>query len=396
MAAADRVRALIDAPELLAAAVPGDLRTAERLRATWPAELVAAATGQAELRERARAKFARAGQMLFTRAGLEQATADAVARHRAARFAGVTGLVLDLCCGIGGDTAAIASAAPGADVVGIDRDETHALLARHNAGVHDAPARTVVADVRDVRVEPATAVFVDPARRSAGGAGPDRRGGYLPPLDWCLALPVDRVCVKAAPGLDRAGVPDRWEVEFVAHGRDLKEAVLWSPAWSPAWASGGACATVLLGDPAGDGVSAHTLHADPSTPPAPVRPPGAHLLDPSPAVTRAGAVADLAAMLGAAQIDPRIAFLTADHPLSSPFGRSLVIEASLPFGVKALAAELRRLDIGSADIRRRGLAGDVDDLRRRLRPHGSRHGVVVLTRVVNRPWAFVCTEPAEP
>jgi hypothetical protein len=134
------------------------------------------------------------------------------------------------------------------------------------------------------------------------------------------------------------------------------------------------------------------LRADPTTARAAVRPPGRYLLDPSPAVTRAGAVADLAAALDAWQIDPMIAFLSADTPLLSPFGRCLEVLASMPFAVKPLAAELRRLDIGAIDLRRRGLAGDVEELRRRLRPSGSRPATVVLTRVVNKPWAFVCSD----
>ena len=317
--------------------------------------------------------------MLFTRDGLEQATAEHVARHRARRFAAnvPAGPVLDLCCGIGGDLMALAAAMP--QVIGVDRDETHALIARHNASVAGAPADTVVADVTQLRLAPAGAVFVDPARRTASG-----RGGSQPPLDWCTSLPVDRVAIKAAPGIDVATVPGGWEVEFVAVGRDLKEAVLWSPAWATA-----ARRATLLSPGADAGVD---LVADPAAAPAPVRPPGRFLLDPSPAVTRAGAVADLAAALSAWQIDRQIAFLSADEPMRTPFGRLLTIESSLPFGVKALAAELRRLDVGAVDLRRRGLAGDVDDLRRRLRPAGSRRATVVLTRVVNKPWAFVCTE----
>jgi hypothetical protein len=101
-------------------------------------------------------------------------------------------------------------------------------------------------------------------------------------------------------------------------------------------------------------------------------------------------------MLDAWQIDERIAFLSADVPLRSPFGRGLVVEASLPFAVKALTAELRRLDIGRVDIRRRGLAGDVDDLKRRLRTGGSRTATVILTRVVNRPWVFICSDLETP
>jgi hypothetical protein len=173
-------------------------------------------------------------------------------------------------------------------------------------------------------------------------------------------------------------VPQGWEAEFVAVGRDLKEATLWSPVWATA----GSRATLLPGG--------ETLVHDPGVARPEVRAPGRYLLDPSPAVTRAEAVADLAGLVGGWQIDPQIGFLSADLPLRTPFGRCLLVEASLPFGVKPLAAELRRLDIGAIDIRRRGLAGDVDDLRRRLRPRGSRRATVVLTRVSEQPWAMVC------
>lgn len=364
---------MLASPELVDAAVADDLRRAEELRKRWPADLVAAATTQAELRARAAGKFARADQMLLTRPGLEQATTEPVARHRARRFTGIAETVLDLCCGIGGDLIALGGVAK--QVIAVDVEETHALCAVHNAGVYDVDARVVVADVRDVRADRAAAVFIDPTRRAG-----DRRGGSSPPLGWCFDLPVARVGIKTAPGIDRSVVRPGWEVEFVADHRDLKEAVLWSPAWASATAR----ATVLP-----DEVS---LVADPATAPAPLREPGRYLLDPSPAVTRAGAVADLAAVVGGWQVDARIAFLFADEPLVSPFGRSLVVEASLPFGVKALAAELRRLGIGSVEIRRRGLAGDVDDLRRRLRGDGRRTATVVLTRVDDKPWALVCSD----
>jgi hypothetical protein len=44
------------------------------------------------------------------------------------------------------------------------------------------------------------------------------------------------------------------------------------------------------------------------------------------------------------------------------------------------------------DIRRRGLAGDVDDLRRRLRLDGEHRATVILTRVLDQPWALVCSD----
>jgi len=333
----------------------------------WPADLVAAASEQAALRRQAASKVSDASGVLLTRDGLEQASSEPVARHRSTRFAAVSDVVVDMCCGIGFDLRALAKVT---HVVGVDRNETHAICAAHNAGVS-----TAVADVRDVKLPSRAAVFVDPARRQDA-----RRGGYEPPLQWCFDLGVERVAVKAAPGLDLAAVPAGWEVEFVAEGRALKEASLWSPMWSTATRR----ATVIH---TGDAI---TMTEGTTTPDIPVAPPGAFLLDPSPAVTRAGLVADLAAGLRAWQIDPQIAFLSADHPLRSPFGRALRVEASVPFSVKKLAAILRDLDVGPVDLRRRGLAGDVDDIRRRLRTSGTRRAVVMLTRVVNMPWTLVC------
>ncbi len=180
-------------------------------------------------------------------------------------------------------------------------------------------------------------------------------------------------------------MPPGWELEFIAVGRDLKEAV----AWSPALATAATRATVLPGG--------HTL-----TPgrggPVPVRPPGGFLLDPSPAVTRAGVVEDLARLLGAWKIDERIAFLSAGTAVRTPFARTLQVIDSAPWNQRNLPTRLRALDVGAVDIRRRGLAGDVTELHRRLRLSGSRRATLVMTRAADRPWGLVCVDvtPGDP
>jgi THUMP domain-like/RNA cap guanine-N2 methyltransferase len=392
------------------------LALAERLRREFPADLVALAMAQQELRESAAAKFSRAGEMLFTRGGYEQSSSEAIARYRAARLAGAgrdAGRhVADLCCGIGGDLIALAGVG---EVLAVDRDEAHASLALHNAAVYGVADRVtaVVSDVRDVRLAGLAAVFIDPARRSGPGtasagsspAGPVRRfraGLSEPPLDWCAALTgqVAAVCVKAAPGLPADLIPPGWEAEFVAEGRDLKEAVLWSPALAtapvanpPGVPPGPRRATVIAPAPGRHA----TLVAAPGDP-VPLRPPGEYLLDPNPAVTRAGLVEDLARILGGdvAKIDPQIAFLTLDRPAETPFARTLRVLESAPWNEKQFARRLRDLGIGAVDIRRRGLAGDVDQIRRRLKLAGKDRATLVITRVSDQPWGIICTEPPPP
>jgi hypothetical protein len=131
-------------------------------------------------------------------------------------------------------------------------------------------------------------------------------------------------------------------------------------------------------------------------PPVPCAPPGAFLLDPNPAVTRAGLVEDLARRLGAWKLDPRIAFLAADAPLRTPFGRSLRVDASLPWNLKRLRALLRERRVGTVEVRKRGSAVDAAELTTRLRLRGDERATVVLTRVAGRPWTLVCSDAPDP
>jgi len=356
----------------------GSLRLATALRERYAPDLVATALTQAELRRAARTKFARADEMFFTRGGLEQASAEAVSRHRARRFEGRP-RIADLCTGIGGDLIALAE---GREVVAVDLDPVHLRMAVLNAqayGVADG-VRPVRADVRTVDLAGVDAAFVDPARRTSTRRL--RTGDSEPPLAWCLALAdaVPAVAVKLAPGLDRDAVPSGWELEFVAERRELKEAA----AWSPALATTTRRATVL---PGGD-----TLVPDGGGP-VPVEAPGEFLLDPNPAVTRAGLVEELARATGTWKIDDQIAFLCANTPVHTPFARTLRVLESQPWQEKLLAARLRALDIGAVDIRRRGLAGNVELLQHRLKLTGKgRKATLVMTRYQDRPWSLICVD----
>jgi hypothetical protein len=408
-----RGRELLDRLKREAVTPDTALRVSVRLRAEYPAELVRDALAQHELRMRAEAKFSRAADMFFTRSGLEQASAELVARHRARRYPGAE-LVADLCCGIGGDLIALAASHA---VRAVDHDRLHLRMTRANAEAYGVAGRvtTVLADVRDADLTGVQAVFIDPARRTARGRL--RAGDSQPPLDWCVRLAdrVGRVGIKAAPGLPHEAVPPGWELEFVAVGRELKEAV----AWSPAQATAARRATIL---PAGDtlartpdgrvtasttgartpgvttgeaGAARRSAAAGPGGRSVDVRPPGEFLFDPSPAVTRAGLVRELARMIGAWQIDEQIAFLSADSTVRTPFARVLRVIDSAPWQQKRLPGRLRALDIGAVDIRRRGLAGDVERLHRQLRLSGSRRATLVMTRVNDRPWALVCIDAGQ-
>jgi hypothetical protein len=357
-----------------------DVALGSALRRSYPADLVAAAFSLTELRRLGRAKFGRADEMWFTRDGLEQAAPEAVAAHIAERYRGAERIV-DLCTGIGGNLVMLAGQAP---VTAVDADPVHLAMAGLNAGVYGRDGVVLVReDVTGFAVPAGAAVFVDPARRD--GQRRMAAGQSSPPLSWCVGLASagGAVGVKVAPGIPAELVPVGWEAEFISSGRQLGGAMLWSPALSTVPRR----ATLL---PAG-----LTLVAVPGSA-VPVAMPGRYVIDPDPAVTRAGLVEDLARSLSPLEvwkIDSRVGFLACDREVRTAFGRTLLVEESLPWSLKRVRSAVRTAGGGSVDIRKRGSAVDVDELHRRLDLSGERRLTLVLTRVLGRPWALVCSDP---
>ena len=153
-----------------------------QLRERYAPALVTAAVEQTALRRKAESKFSNAQRMYFTRAGLEQASSERMARHHARRYTAFD-RIADLCTGIGGDLIGLAAERA---VLAVDVDPVHARLSQLNAAANDVAASvtTLCADVRDVAFNEIPAVFIDPARRSserrftAGASEPSLAGVF--------------------------------------------------------------------------------------------------------------------------------------------------------------------------------------------------------------------------
>jgi hypothetical protein len=347
-----------------------------------PATLARSALETALLRRRAAGRFSRAGQMFFCRTALEQASGEQAAWHRAGRFAAF-GRVADLCCGLGGDAIALAGRGP---VLAVDLDPLRLRLCELNLQAYEVRDRAslVHANALTVALAGIEAVFVDPDRRVDG-----RRQLSLAACRPALADVLARLppgvpaAAKLAPGvpwpeLARLG----GEAEFVSVAGELKECVLWLGALR----STARRATLL---PGGHSLAAETPAAAPGCGPV-----GRFLYDPDPAVVRAGLVTDLAGLLGARQLDPTIAYLTADRRVQTPFARTHIVEDALPFHLGRLRDLLRRRGVGRVQVQRRGSAVDPDELTRKLRLAGTARRTLVLTRVQGRPWVVVADPDA--
>ncbi len=347
-------------------------------------DLVSAVVTQARLRTRARAKFGDfADRMLFTRAGLEQATRLAVAGRHAARFrdAGMTS-VADLGCGIGGD--ALGLAALGLRVEAVDADEVTAAIAAYNLApfgdtvtVRRSSAEEFVdaAEAASDRL-PVDAVWLDPARRTAGHAETSRTRpeDWSPSLEWVFALAARvPVGVKLGPALDRGLIPDDVEAQWVSADGSTIELVLWSGALAREGVR--RAALVIRHD------SAHELTAAGDAEDEPARALGAFLHEPDGAVIRARLIGDVARSLDAGMLDEHIAYLTSDAALTSPFVSSFRVLEVLPAEPKSLAKALRERGIGRLEIKKRGVDVDPAALRTKLKLRGDESATLFVTRI---------------
>lgn len=346
--------------------------------------LVAAVLTQNRLRAKARPKFGEfADRMLFTEAGLEQATRLRVAALHAGRYARA-GLrhVADLGCGIGGD--ALAFAAIDLDVTAADADEVTAAVAAFN--LTPFPRVTVLhSRAEDVPLGGIDAAWLDPARRTTTGGTTTRladAADYSPPLDFAFGL-AERmpVGVKLGPGTDRDLVPPGTEAQWVSVDGDVVELAVWTGVLARPGV--GRAALVIRGD------AAHELVAPADSEDAPVGPLGDYLYEPDGAVIRARLIGDLARANGAWMLSQGIAYLTADREVDTPFARGFRVIERLPADERHLRQALHSRGVGTLEIKKRGVDVDPAALRTRLKLKGDGSATVVLTREEGRHVALL-------
>ena len=212
-------------------------RLTSRLRKQLSASQTHRVIELVDLRRRGANKFTAAESMFFTRQALEQATDQSIARYKAERFAGCE-LVADLCCGLGGDTAALAQVSR--RVLACDRSEQVLDFAQRNlqAMLGDQVAEEgtqqvewVASDVESLHLaeKGIDAWHIDPDRRPSG-----RRtvqvANHEPSeeaIEKLLSM-VPHAAIKLSPACEP---PAAWEaageLEWISRGGECKQLVVW-------------------------------------------------------------------------------------------------------------------------------------------------------------------------
>lgn len=351
-------------------------------------------------RRSAAAKFsaARAEQWIMDSDSVQQATPQVVAEFRAAHLLSLEVRdVVDVTCSVGTELAALAApaagsalAAPAAPsgqagvgagfqrIIGGDLDPQRVRMARHN--VPDVP--TIVMDALRPALStsvlaPGTVVLADPARRTSSGRV-TKLSDLRPRLEDLAAVYSEQgidTAIKCAPGIDYTEFDG--QVDVVSVDGNVKEACLYTPGLSQCGRR-----AVMLGVASGQQeiIDDHMPEQDK------VAEVGKYIVDPDGAVVRAGLVRHYAAKHGLWQLDERIAYLTG--PAVPPGRRGFEVLEQVPF--KHVRKALVARGIGAVEILVRGVDINPDEVRKKWKLKGSEEASVVVTRIGDKAWAFIC------
>ena len=341
--------------------------------------LVAAVLSQAKLRRRARKKFGDfTDGMLFTEDGLEQASRLQAAALHAGRFrgAGIT-QVADLGCGLGAES--MAMGAIDLNVRAFEIDEITAALAVFNLGSFEN-VEVEQADITTLDLSQFEALFFDPARRELDGKGERAArkfdpAQFAPNFDWVLAQARTKPTgIKVGPGHPHEAIPQDAEAQWLSIDGDLVELGLWfGDVKRPRVAR---AATVVNASGRHEIVS-ETFVSEP----AEVEPIKQFIYEPDNAVVRSHLIADLARQVDATLISREIAYISSDVEIDSPLVRGFRVLDEMAFDRKKLKAYLRDRNIGTLEIKKRGVDVVPEQLRKELSLKGEIAATLILTRV---------------
>lgn len=344
-------------------------------------DLVRFAIEQATLRHRGNKKFgSKADAMLFTEAALEQATRAEVAAWHASVFvaAGINSLT-DLGCGLGSDSMAFLEA--GLKVTAVENHPVAFAAASHN--LKNFPKATLIHGAAEDASIKTTGLYVDPARRDQDrkSKGPVR----LTPEDFSPSLEFvfeqarkHAALIKLSPAFPHELIPKDFEANWVSHQGDLVEVLLRTGSL----AEPGVRKAILLGNKVleFEGVDEEAELAELAE----------YVFEPDPAIVRSHLIGAFANQNGLRLISKDIAYLTSSGDLESPWLKRYRVLEVLPLSEKDIRRYCTQNNIGTVEIKKRGVDITPEILRPKLKLKGTGAVTLILTKVGDARRAIVC------
>jgi len=359
-----------------------------KYRNLYKADEIAGVIETILLRRKALLKFKNAQEMLFDKDGLEQASNEIVAQNKAKRFKDCK-VVLELGCGIGGDTIALAENVS-QKLISYEKDPIRTLMCRYNLAVNghicsEGPdiasrpyggnsecefnnfsnSKTVEIfneDFMNIKLPECDAIYIDPARRSGEKRKFDPEE-YFPPLSYISTLlkHYPNICVKVSPGIDHEILREtlgNFEVEIVSYKGDCKEALLW---FGNLKSSCERSAKILP-----ENITLKSVKGDENKMIILITEMKKYLYEPDPAIIRAHLVKELAGKYNCTFIDKEIAYLTGDELKKTPMMEAYKVLEFLPMDLRKLRKALEGRGIRSLTVKKRGFSSSPQEFLKKL------------------------------
>jgi hypothetical protein len=309
-------------------------------------------------RQRYSDKFWNSEQWLLSREPAEQASDSRIARWRAQILAGTgSSDLVELGCGLGGDTVFLSKHF---QLTALEKCPARCELARYNLSHLGTQGSEVVhrdMECSDLKGE---ALFVDPARRSAGRLS--RPEDWHPSLGDVVSCFLEgrfrTVGVKCAPGLLDADLPEApTSLFFLSVEGQMKEAF-------------------LLMNERSERLRVAVLFSDSSQPQTfislgreiPIASPSneCYLHNPDPAILRAGALDALAEQLESGIVHPKIGYLVGPKPSPDKAASSFRVLEHFPLRWKTLKKKLSTMGWSDYEYLGRGVPFGQSEVRSKL------------------------------
>jgi len=332
-----------------AARFPSSANHVLRLTDLVGAETAAWAYRVQEARLRAKGRFEKAAEMLFTLEALEQSTHPAVAAWHAAKFP--TGEpVSDLTCGIGSDLLALATRGP---ATGYELDAERARFARHNLRIHELEAEVLEED--GLAHFTSKFALADPGRRSEGRRLADPADYHPDPARVAEAMQnLELGIMKLSPLLSNEVLMQYSNsMEFVSYGRECREVCL---SFGRLAQPGIRAVNIESGETLDEcEITSHTYT------------PGTYLYEGDPAAIRAHALGHF----GLDQLGDSPGYLTGNQWVHSPWLTAYEVLWSDSLDQRRLKTHLRERKAARPTLKQRGTELDLEALRKQLKPTGA-------------------------
>ena len=312
-----------------------------------------------------KSKLENSTEFVLTEKGAQQASSTLVAKYHAKRFSGFQ-TYADLCCGNGIDLHYISENKQKAFAVDLDEDTL--LAAKYNNRNNlNITFLQMKAEEFPIEVE---AIFIDPDRREGNRRLIDPED-LSPRLSDVLKLEkiTPNIMMKLSPAMDydSLNLSYKHSFEFVSENGELKEILL------------------CLGDFANLGKRAVLLPQeiclDENNQELTVSGIQKYILEPDPAVIRAGLVQDLGYNLGCDLLDSYLALLSSDHEIQSEFTKTYEVVDHFDYNLKKLKKYLRQAEIGRLVIKTRGFSQSVEQFRKKLNLKGNNETIMFIIRI---------------